>query len=250
MKEQEKIYSVINASEIFKDLIRLPDEKLSSRVYKGVKKLLEGIGGRWDRKKGGFYFEYGVSKIDLDTIKDGGHIDLKKKYQFFETSAKVSDKVIELADIKQEDYILEPSAGAGSLVNAINRSCNIKTSIDVCEIQTRFHKILSSIDNVAIIGDDFLKTKFYNLKYDKIVANPPFSKNQDIAHIYKMYELLAEQGRLVSIASIHWKENKNKKETAFRQWLKDKKAIIIDLEVGSFKEAKTNVATCIIVINK
>jgi 16S rRNA G1207 methylase RsmC len=44
--------------------------------------------------------------------------------------------------------------------------------------------------NYEVIKTDFL---LYNSKtFDKIVANPPFSKSQDVKHILHMYELLNE----------------------------------------------------------
>jgi hypothetical protein len=82
------------------------------------------------------------------------------------------------------------------------------------------------------------------------VANPPFSKNQDIDHVMKMYDLLKKGGRLVSIMSSHWKTSKNKKETEFREFIKKTKATVKDVEAGAFKQSGTNVATVIVVIDK
>ncbi len=109
--------------------------------------------------------------------------------------------------------------------------------------------LLKKIETVRMLGDDFLKYDGKNL-VTRIVANPPFSKNQDIDHIYKMYEVLAPKGRLVTIASNHWKQSTNKKEIEFQNWLKRKNATIIDVEKGEFKESGTMIATSIIVINK
>lgn len=85
---------------------------------------------------------------------------------------------------------------------------------------------------------------------DRKIANPPFSKNQDIDHIRKMYECLKVGGRIVTIASKHWQISTNKKEAAFSEWLDKLDAEIIDVEAGEFKESGTSIATCIIVIDK
>jgi 16S rRNA G1207 methylase RsmC len=40
-----------------------------------------------------------------------------------------------------------------------------------------------------------MNTDFLSLderSFDKIIANPPFSKSQDVKHILHMYELLAD----------------------------------------------------------
>lgn len=42
---------------------------------------------------------------------------------------------------------------------------------------------------------------------------------------------------------------KNKKETAFREFLNEKNAEIINIEAGRFKDSGTMVASCIVVMN-
>ena len=99
-----------------------------------------------------------------------------------------------------------------------------------------------------MIGDNFLK---HNGKtYSKIIANPPFTKNQDIDHIKAMYRRLKPGGRLVSIASQHWLKSTNKKETDFRNWLKSVNAKTKEIGGGAFKESGTVVGGMIIIINK
>jgi len=65
-----------------------------------------------------------------------------------------------------------------------------------------------------------------------------------------MYDVLKPEGRIVSIASAHWKLSENKKETEFRQWLQDKDAHIETIEKGAFKDSGTMVGGVIITINK
>lgn len=96
--------------------------------------------------------------------------------------------------------------------------------------------------------------RFFDLKlknkYNKIIANPPFNKNQDIDHIKEMYSILVDGGRLVSVSSKHWLTSNNKKETEFRCWLDDVNAEIYEIESGTFKESGTMIETCVIIINK
>jgi type I restriction-modification system DNA methylase subunit len=111
--------------------------------------------------------------------------------------------------------------------------------------------ILKQISNCDLIGNDFL-TDSQGLKntFDRVVANPPFSKNQDIEHIYKMFEVCRQGGKIVTIASKHWQHSTGKKETAFKQWLEDLNADVIEVPSGEFAESGTKIATCIIIINK
>jgi len=83
------------------------------------------------------------------------------------------------------------------------------------------------------------------------IANPPFAKNQDIDHIYNMWEVLKPGGKIVTIASKHWLLSSNKKETAFKAWLYDVvEADINTVEAGAFEESGTKIETVLIEINK
>jgi 16S rRNA G1207 methylase RsmC len=99
-----------------------------------------------------------------------------------------------------------------------------------------------------LIGDDFFK---HNGKtYSKIIANPPFTKNQDIDHLKEMYECLSRGGRLVCITSESWVNGSQKKQVEFKNWLDEIEAEVIDIEKSSFKESGTMVGGKIVVINK
>ena len=108
---------------------------------------------------------------------------------------------------------------------------------------------LKKMDYVLLHHEpDFLKAPL--AKFNYIIANPPFSKNQDIDHIRKMYNHLEPEGRMISIASAHWKLSQNKKETEFREWLEEKGADIEPIKPGSFKDSGTMIGGFIITIDK
>lgn len=212
--------------------------------YHEFRKTLLKAGAKYKRNT--FVFSTDAQSV-IDRLIAGEAINIKKDFQFFETPPKLANYLVELAGLKADDKILEPSAGTGNIVKAIKRVIGLEKLIYVYELIPENQGALKKIIECKFVGDDFLECK---TKYDKIIANPPFSKNQDIDHIYKMYNSLKKGGRLVSVASIHWKESKNKKEAAFRDWLTEVNATIEDIPRGSFKESGTMVPACIIVINK
>lgn len=229
-------------------VVKLPPITLDRKLYLEVAKSLELIGGKWKGGKiSGFIFKEDPSEL-LNQIATEKKIDLKKEYQFFGTPEKLADYLVEIAEISDDDEILEPSAGQGAIVNAINKVLP-NTVVNCYELMKINQTILNKIPNVNLLGDDFLKAR--NNHFDKIIANPPFSKNQDIKHIYKMYECLSTGGRIVTVASTHWLHSTNKKEMEFKEWL-DKVGgkIYDDIETGTFKESGTNISALIIVINK
>jgi hypothetical protein len=176
---------------------------------------------------------------------------LKKEFQFFATPDTIADRLVNLADINDPFLmVLEPSAGQGAIVKALLRK-EPDLIIHAYELMEINRNILSKIEDCIILGDDFLKRITYREpSFDRIVANPPFSNNQDIDHIFQMYNSLKNGGKLVSVASNHWATSSNKKEVNFRDWLRSVNAKIHPVEAGAFKESGTMISTCIIVINK
>jgi phospholipid N-methyltransferase len=235
-------------------IVKLPEAQLDRKVYTEVRGRLELIGGKWKGGKVyGFVFQQDPTDL-LNEIANGGSRNLKKEFQFFATPAPLADKLVELAEPESEHDILEPSAGQGAIVNAINRVLPEQT-VYCMELMDLNRTILDKIPTAETLGSDFLNhggevEAVFNKGFDRIIANPPFANNQDIDHIKKMYDLLRQGGRLVSIASNHWKLSGNKKETEFRNWLDTVGAEIIEVPQGAFKESGTNIAASIIRIDK
>lgn len=251
MNEKMKEFNLsefLSRSSIEGNILKLPNEQLEREDYLQVKKALEGIGGHWKGGKvSGFVFDENPSTLLKEIIK-GKEINLKKDFQFFETPDQLANQLVSLSDIKKEHTILEPSAGRGSIVKAINRAYPDK-KIDCFELTDINIKFIEKIPTINLIGKDFIKSNPSNL-YDRIIANPPFTKNQDIDHIRKMWDYLINGGRLVTVSSTHWKHSNNKKEKEFKEWLISMSAKVIDLNSGTFKQSGTLIESCIIIINK
>jgi hypothetical protein len=228
-------------------LVKLPNVQLDRKLYQEVAKALELIGGKW---KGGkvYGFVFATDPTDLlDQIANGEKRNLKKEFQFFATPEKLAEKLVDLAELQLHDTILEPSAGQGAIIKAINKVCDaVPDCFELMDVNTVV--LNKSGLRFNMVGDDFFK---HNGKtYSKIIANPPFTKNQDIDHLLEMYSLLSDGGRLVCITSESWVSGSSKKQVDFKSWLDKVEAEVIDIEKGSFKESGTMVGGKIIVINK
>lgn len=219
--------------------------------YKEIREALIKAGGKYNKNK--FVFPSDVMPY-LVRITAGEKVNIKKEFQFFGTPAALADRLVELADIElwHNGSILEPSAGQGAIIDAIFRAhpAEAMGKVHAFELMDINRSILEKNPRVILMGDDFLKFEGFENHYARIIANPPFSKNQDIDHIRKMYEVLKPGGRIVTIASKHWQHASGKKEKAFKQWLDDIGAVVDEVPAGEFKESGTSLATCIIVIDK
>jgi len=228
------------------NVLHLPKEQLSN--YNELRTALLKAGAQY--KKNTFVFP-NEARPYVDKLMGGEVVNLKKEFQFFATPKKIADEMAAFAMVGFDPNsmtILEPSAGQGALVKAcLEHHSNIR--FDCCELMDINRSILEKIDGCTIIAEDFLKVGRFAY-YDRIIANPPFAKNQDIDHIRLMFKHLKEGGRIVAIASVHWQFASGKKETEFKAWLDEIGATYENLDAGDFKESGTNVKTCMIIIDK
>ena len=244
--------TVLQNCRVENNIVRLPEGQLDRKVYLQVSKALNLIGGKWKGHKiQGFVFQNGTNPTELlKSIAGGEKRNLKKEYQFFETSPEYATRLVHLATLKPTDEVCEPSAGQGAIVRAINEVSGLTP---VCyELMETNRLILENRQADSgllckIIGNDFMENE---LKFDKIIANPPFRNNQDIAHVMKMYNSLRKNGRVVSIMSEHWTFASEKVCQEFRQFIEYSNARVIEIPAGAFKESGTNVGGRIVVIDR
>lgn len=230
------------------NVLKLPAVQFNKKSYLEAKKWIEEAGGQWKGGKvQGFTFPFNAERV-FSILHTGKRCNLQQDFQFFETPAEVADWLVMLAGgISPEDSVLEPSAGRGALVKAIHRSCP-DVIVDCYELMPENREILSGLGNVRLSGSDFMAE--CSGTYTKIIANPPFSGNQDIRHIMQMYGHLADGGTLAAIAGTHWKFGAEETCRQFREWLDGKGAEVHDIASGEFKESGTTIPTTAIIIKR
>lgn len=229
-------------------VLKLPKVQFNKKSYAEAKKWIEEAGGSWQSGKiQGFTFPFNPERV-FSILKEGKRCNLQQEYQFFETPAEVADWLVMLAGgINEADTVLEPSAGRGALIKAIHRACPSVT-VECYELMPENREFLYSLDNVIILDEDFTKDSVGS--YTKIIANPPFSGNQDIEHVRIMYKLLEKGGTLAAITSSHWKIASEKKCVDFRNWLEEVHGEVFEIGAGEFKESGTSISTMAVVIRK
>ena len=243
-----------NVEEILKhctlenNILKLPQVQFNKKSYAEAKKWIEEAGGSWQGGKvQGFTFPFNPKRV-FSVLKEGKRCNLQQDYQFFETPSDVADWLVMLAGgIHENDTVLEPSAGRGALIKAIHRACPSVT-VECYELMPENREFLHSLENVILLDEDFTKDSVGH--YTKIIANPPFSGNQDIEHVRLMYDRLEEGGTLAAITSQHWKFASEKKCIDFRNWLKEVHGEVFEIGAGEFKESGTTVSTMAVVIKK
>lgn len=165
---------------------------------------------------------------------------------YFPTPKNTVNRMIEEADIKPGEKILEPSAGTGHIADNI-KDQYADNRLDVVEYNNALNELLSDKGH-NVVGNDFLKQTG---EYDKIIMNPPFEKGQDVDHVMHAYELLKPGGKIVSIMSEHPFFASDKKSVEFKRWL-GIRGTSEKLSEGTFNESdrKTGVNTRMVIIEK
>lgn len=130
----------------------------------------------------------------------------KENPDFYPTPANLIDKMNKKIDWKSIKSVLEPSAGSGNLVEAINKQFEYtknyrresKYDIDVIEHDENLRHVLKG-KNFRVISNDFISFNTYK-KYDLIFMNPPFSNGDK--HLSKAIDLIESQNRAGQIVCL------------------------------------------------
>lgn len=227
----------------------LPTGKLDPAVYKAVDNFLKALGGKWNKSGKGHKFERGTAEVAA-AISAGTATDIKKTFEQFFTPPEVAEQVVDLAQIKGEQYVLEPSAGEGALVAAVARA-HSSAIIHAVELDPVLVGVLRNKFMLrALIGEgDFLTVRMQPI-FDRVVMNPPFGRGADMAHVTRALSLLKPDGILVAIMSPHWTFASDAAAQAFRGLVNDHSHDWTPLPEGSFRASGTNVNTGFLTIRK
>ena len=142
-----------------------------------------------------------------DALKAGVQVVVAP--QLFPTPPALAARMVEMAGIEPGDRVLEPSAGTGNILRAIKGAGiagdnGSDPRVVAVEINRALADAIPSHLAGYVVCDDFLAVDFPTAgiaRFDRIVANPPFGKGQDIAHIKRMLDVLLPGGRLVAICA-------------------------------------------------
>ena len=185
---------------------------------------------------------------------------------FYPTPMSLAGRM--LAKVKWTDvrYILEPSAGKGDLVTAVERMAeqrkyqerhNTFSTYELRERPRQCFDVIESDSNLMqmlrgaglrLVAEDFLTFRTTR-RYDLILMNPPFSSGA--RHLLHAIELLEYGGQIVCLLNAETIRNPCTRD---RQQLKEvlaEKAAHIEFIKNAFKHAerKTNVEVAIIYLD-
>jgi predicted RNA methylase len=244
MRLTTQVMNIIDASTLDGRSLRLPAGQLDRKTYLAVNAAIEAAGGKWDRKTKTHLFEV-LAADAIDQIIASGGVTTKQELQQFWTPDKLADQMIEMASIGAGMKVLEPSAGRGVLALRARFAGAIVTVVEIGEcariLEGAFGDRLFKVDFLGLTPDDIGI-------FDRVIMNPPFTRQADIHHVRHAMKFLNANGRLVAIMSGGTMFRENKLAIEFRAEIAALGGVISPLPEGSFKESGTMVNTCLLVV--
>lgn len=174
------------------------ERQSGAKAREEAESVLARIGGV-KLPDGAWAFDYSAPEVIHEVIRLGTLPDIS--YQYFATGENLARHAVDLADISDEDDILEPSAGQGGIADYLP-----KANLTCVEI-SRLHCAVLQAKGYSVVEGDFLTLPAK--RYSKIVMNPPFSGNRATLHVaHAAGQWLKPGGRIVAIlpASLKGKE--------------------------------------------
>ena len=237
---------------------------LERKLYMKTNDALVALGGKWIKKNKCHLFEgRTAAEAVASVLEKNGYVNQKDEFELFETPVALAERMAEMLDIKAGQTVLEPSAGYGRLALAAAKYTHAR-NIYCIEIQLECCKKLIGFNFESVRCNDFLKEpvppetlpdgteKFFTFRpFRHVIMNPPFSRNQDIAHVRHAAEFLAPGGNLVAIMSPHHTFADDKASVEFRAWLDGdafKETYCESLIAGTFKESGTMVSGILVLM--
>lgn len=139
--------------------------------------------------------------------------------QFYPTPDHIASKMVEKIGRKnfKRAYILDPSAGSGSLLEYVNSifkydNWGKPSAVHAVEIDQDLRSVLMG-KNIDVVGEDFMQFST-NFNYDIILMNPPFADGAK--HLLKAWQI-AGSSEIVCLLN---SETLNNPCTSDRQLLK------------------------------
>ena len=249
------VLAVLRKSTVRDGKVYLSSDRLERKLYDKVNQVLVAMGGKWvaGKTQAHVFSEADPEEFALcfTELQASGVYTDPKDLGFFRTSPELADRLVAMANLQPGERVMEPNVGDGRIALPAAAIVGLE-NVHCIEIFAPNVKRAQSA-GLTVLHQDFLSVKPPENeadRFDVVLMNPPFSKNQDVAHVTHACQFLKKTGRLLAITSPSWQmQSKNSKAEAFQELLEVSQADVIDIAAGAFKAAGTMVATRIVTLH-
>jgi len=234
--------------------------QVDRKTYEEINNIFTRLGGQWNKKANAHMFQINPRPL-INAYLKTGNLPEKNPTAFFPTPSELSNEVLRLSEFSENYFeencrkmkVLEPSGGVAGIADAIMNVSNGYVDLDIVEILDINQSLLREKGYDPICMDFMEYNTDYEVKYDYVIMNPPFSLAGDskayITHVNHAFNMLNETGVLSAIIPLGFMRNSTKKEKEFLE-LVTQCGSIYKNPSNSFKESGTTIDTYTIVLNK
>ncbi|WP_428029762.1 methyltransferase [Ancylobacter sp.] len=222
--------------------------QLDRKAYEAVNKVIAAAGGKWNRSAKAHIFDGDAAEVIEPILLTGVVQRTKQDFGQFDSPPAVVARVMELARIGPRMKVLEPSAGVGNIALA---AAAWGAQVMCYEVDERRCNALVKASSQAahrldmVIQRDFLGADPVPV-YDRVVMNPPFAKQADIAHVMHAAGFVRPGGRLVSVMGAGVSFRQDRRASEFRAFIARQGGSIEALPDESFRDSGTSVNAVIV----
>lgn len=246
-----EIMRILGQARVETEKVFLP--RVEKKLYQKVHQLLLDLGGEWNSKSGAHLFP-GAADAFLRPVLESGKMIYTRRQDYFPTPPEIVETMMCWSEIKSGMSVLEPNAGDGGIAAELRDYFGRHIALDLVEINPKlvsalYRKGFSPENGYSVYCQDFLSFAPGKL-YDRILMNPPFHNQADIAHVTKAFSLLKRGGILTAIMSHGTTWHTDRRTTEFREFIKPYEHIAIEYTENEFRASGTNAKTWMITLIK
>ncbi|TAK26754.1 MAG: ParB/RepB/Spo0J family partition protein [Myxococcaceae bacterium] len=255
----DDVLAVLSTMGVDGTVARIVEGNLPRPLYERVDRTLQALGGTWSKKLKGHVFADDPRDALDGVILTGEVAHARDVLGWFPTPMELVKELLDLAEGTAGMTLLEPSAGEGAIVGAALMRDYAVTAVELDKgrHRTLVSRYLSSgrrpdgsRDGIeADVCGDFLRYD-PEQRFDRVVMNPPFARQQDIDHVTAAFRLLKPGGRLVAVMSAGIAFREDRKTVAFRELVREAGGRVTENPEGSFKSSGTSVRTVTVVMDR
>lgn len=163
------------------------------------------------------------------------------RFQSYYTPQNVADRLAYLADITEGMACLEPSAGYGAIASIMSVEGGKVTCLEADPLAVEhLRRHYPQLDTQQA---DFLTAQPEDTEgFDRIVMNPPFSRDQDCRHVCHAFKFLKPGGKLVAVVGSYAVSGRGSSaRDALRSLVSRHGRVVEDLPAGTFENAARSV---------
>jgi len=250
MKIDVKVLAVLSTLMVDDEARLVRMVPLDRSMYLAVNKVLEALGGKWNKRSKAHVFEEPPSAV-IEAALLHGEVTTARDIGFFPTPPALATQLVEMAGVRDYDQCLEPSAGTGSIVRALLAAGGNVTCV---ERDPKMRAALAAWPGIVertitVLGLSDCLDLLPGPRFDRVVMNPPFARvgqGDHLDHVRHAYQMVRVDGALASVLPAGVTFREDRRHRAFREWVEQVGGVITPLPDGSFKASGTMVRTCVL----